>query len=264
LDISKDVLSADYSLKNQVKISSVADNGTTLAGTSTKKGDGILHDVKVSFKPSDVLAVEAKVDTSGKLSFKVDYTEIQNVKVTANTSLPDVTAGDLELNYAAGGSSFATSATLSAAPKFLVSASNSSYVKGLTAAVEMSFDAASGAWTKYGVAAMFKQGDLTGTAVATDKFDTVKVGMAHQYSDAFAWAAEYVKKLSRGDGSFTIGTSYKMDNSSSIKTKLDNNGILTTCYKLEVKKGTSFAATAEMSALNLERAPKLGFTCVLK
>ena len=31
LDISKDVLSADYSLKNQVKISSVADNGTVRA-----------------------------------------------------------------------------------------------------------------------------------------------------------------------------------------------------------------------------------------
>lgn len=236
-----------------------------VSATSTKKADSIGHEIKVNMSPASGVAVEGKVDASGKIGFKVDYTDIKNVKVTANVAVPDVLASDVDLVVTTGGST-ATETTigLSSTPKVHFVASNSGFVSGMTSAAELSFDMAKGGLSKYGFATSYKQGDMTAVAQATDKLDTVKVGLVHNYSDAFSWAAEYAKKLSKDSSTFTVGQSFKIDPSSSIKAKLDNNGVLSAVYKLEVKKGTSFAATAEMSALNLEKAPKLGFTVSMK
>jgi len=261
---TKDLFNEDYSLKNQLKISQKASNGTSLQATATTNGAGLKSELKTTIKASDVVSVETKIDCCNKVSFKIDYTELQNVKVVCNTSLPGVGSGDIEATWTSGGTQVMSNVGLSLAPKFVLSASNTTYMQGLTAGAELGYDAGKGAMTKLGVGALYKTGDLTYIGKLEDKLDTLKASVLHQKSDTFTWAAEYLKKMSKGETTMTLGSSFKVDDTSSVKAKLDNHGIVTALYKLEIKKGTTFACSAELNSLDLQRAPKLGFNVTLK
>merc|ERR1711865_1010780 len=71
---TKDLFNEDYSLKNQLKISQKASNGTSLQATATTNGAGLKSELKTTIKASDVVSVETKVDCCNKVSFKIDYT----------------------------------------------------------------------------------------------------------------------------------------------------------------------------------------------
>merc|ERR1711865_23500 len=237
----KDLLTGDYTLKQQLKISGNSDAGA-LKANSTIKGSSMTSDATACFKWNNKLDLETKVDTASKISIKAMYNpDVDNVTVTTNTSLPGFD-GDAEVLYKKGGQDVSTTVGFSIAPKISVCYVNSKLADNVTAACEVGYDAAKGSLSKYGALVQYTKGDAIFLAKADDKFDSFKVSMLHNTSADFSWAAELSKKMSKGETTMTIGTACKLDGGSSVKAKIDSHGVASAVYKVDVRKGLTFAA----------------------
>lgn len=261
----KDVLSQDYSFKNQVKISSSGSDGSKLQSSATQKGDSVTIDGAATVEVAPGTTVQTKVDSASKVSVKIEAADVVGAdKVIVDTSVPGVSSGDVELQKVMGNLAVSTKVGLQLAPKVSVSATHNALVDGLIVGAEAGYDASKGQVSKYGVLLNYKSGDVTAQLIGTDKLDTIKASVLHDYSSSFSYAAELVKKMSKNETTMTLGSNYKISGSTTFKAKVDNNGTITTMYKFEVAKGTTFAASAELNSFNLEKFPKMGFTVTLK
>jgi len=157
-DIGKAVkdLLYKYDFDNKASISTKTAAGVDVSGSAVKKMDVLGMELKGGYKINKILSAEAVMTEKGKakLVSKAKFDDlIPGVKATLTGSVPDISAGKLELDSIKGNVGMKATVGIGASPKVDASAcyNGGSWALGGDA----SYDSAKGAVTKYGLAGTY-------------------------------------------------------------------------------------------------------------
>jgi len=128
--------------------------------------------------------------------------------------------------------------------------------QSVTLGCSMDYSTTKSALTKLGAALQFVQPDFTVVAKCSDS-----VGKAdgqvytgsyyHKVSGDMQVGAELTKAMNKPDVSLAFGTAYKLDKDTSVKAKVDSDGILCASYKQKVSSMTTMTLASQIDTVNL-------------
>lgn len=110
---------------------------------------------------------------------------------------------------------------------------------------------------EYNFGARYSMSNLHIAALFEKSMRTVKIGYAQQIDPNVTVATEFAQDLQSETGTkpkpvFTVGSSYKIDNDSSVRAKMNSNGIVNATYSLRINErlAANISAQANAFALN--------------
>jgi len=254
-----DLLSKDYKVgKTTVEVKSKTPSGVTFTPLATKSGDAVSGQLTAKYNFMPWLSGECVFGTSGSLSLTV---EAENALTKGLT----LTA---ECDRAAPGKpGLLASGNLIADFKSELLACKTSYdfyKKDLLAscatvygAMNMGLDCTyctnKMAVQKYAAACQFVQPEFIVSAKCDDKGGkkTLSCSYYHKVSKDMQLGVAVGKPLSKPDVNIEFGTAYKLDGDTTVKAKVDSEGILCTSYKTKISSLTSMTLAAQVDTVNL-------------
>lgn len=105
---------------------------------------------------------------------------------------------------------------------------------------------------------------VTPVFCSTDKADTIKASYIHSLSSSSSVGAEIAHKISKNDITFTAGASYKLDDYTTSKFRLNNRGSIAAVLQHEFRPKSTFTISGEVDSKALEKSAKVGFALSLK
>ena len=99
-----------------------------------------------------------------------------------------------------------------------------------------------------------------------DKGDTVKASYLHHLDQVrkSAAVAEFSRRFSTNENTFTVGGLYAVDNLTVVKAKLNNHGKLGAVLQHEVIPKSVLIIASEFDTMALDKTPRFGLSLALK
>ena len=119
--------------------------------------------------------------------------------------------------------------------------------------VDCGYSTAKGALSKYAAACQFVQPEFTVAAKCDDKGGkkTLSCSYYHKVSGDMQLGVAIGKPLSKADINIEFGTAYKLDKDTTVKAKVDSEGILCCSYKQKISGLTTMTLAAQVDTVNL-------------
>lgn len=228
-----------------------------------KKGTGISGDVKGSFSKSGV-TFDTTVSSDSKVSTALNFDVAKGMKCSVSASIPDKASGKLSLSMKQPYVAAKGSVGLNTAPKVEGSICTG-ISKGLIGA-DLGYDTAKSTMTKMNFGVGYAAEDFGISVFLMDKLDTVKVSYSHKIlnTNSATVGAEVVRKLSKSETTFTIGALTKLEEGATAKAKIDNHGVCSMLYQLDIRPKTVATFSAQFDMKTLDKNAKVGMNLAIK
>jgi hypothetical protein len=281
-DFSKkgnDLFSNDYSFDRKLKWTTVSAAGVTFTSEGTltpKKLDGKFT---AKWSPAEGLLVDKlSVGSDGRL---VGEATLKNALVQGKVSSDLVCRvqdgagkapqGEMELKV--NGDKFALDVCTDVVNGPTVSTSASfalprNVLLGASCKVNTKLDESSGASpevTDYNVALSYTKGDVIASLATKSKLSEATFTLHNAYSPQTTLAMQVALTTAKGDlKSMQVGAIHQLDADTKVQTKVDQKGVISANYILQVKPGVKAIASVQVDALNFAGdAHKLGLSLIL-
>lgn len=261
---ARDLLYKDYQADHKFTITTYTSTGVAITSTGIKKGEIFLADVSTQFKNKNI-TTDVKVDTNSNLLTTVTVDEpAPGLKAIFSFIAPDQRSGKVELQYQHEYAGISTSIGLTANP-----AVNFSGVVGnncLAAGTDLSFDTASGNFTKFNAGLNITRSDLIASLTLNDKGDTLTASYYHSVSPLTntAVGAELSHSFSSNENTLTIGTQHALDPLTTLKARVNNYGKANALIQHEWRPKSLFTISGEVDTRAIEKSAKIGLALALK
>lgn len=257
------VLAKGYDTANKLEVNSASDlnGGTSLKTTFLRSAaDSISAVLKASTKSHGV-NIEGTFNGAGTITAKASMADvIDGVTLTVDTSLsggakiadiatPTVTAdyhkGNIAAKVSVAGSTLDASATFTSGDLSVGAASH--------------YDSSSGTLGDPSIAASYSMGatGLTASMIGLTG-DDIRGTITHSVSHDLDVAATFASK----DSKFSVGAGYTIDKDSSVKAKINSDGVLNVGYARKLTAKASLNAGLQVDTNNMDER-KLGVSMVL-
>ena len=119
--------------------------------------------------------------------------------------------------------------------------------------IDCAYSTSKGKLTKYAAATQFVQPEFTIMAKCADSggAKTMTCSYFHKVSGDMQLGVEIAKPLAKPDVAIQFGTAYKLDKDTTVKAKVDSEGILCTSYKQKISALTTMTLAAQVDTVNL-------------
>ncbi|CAN6550585.1 hypothetical protein FF1_011519 [Malus domestica] len=267
LDIGKkarDLLYKDYQSDHKFTVTTYTSTGVAISSTGIRKGDLYLGDVSTQLKNKNI-TTDVKVDTNSNVITTITVDEPSpGLKAIFSFIAPDQRSGKVELQYQHEYAGISTSIGLTANPIV-----NFSGVVGnnlLSLGTDLSFDTASGNFTKVNAGLNFTHSDLIASLLLNDKADTITASYYHTVSPLTntAVGAELSHSFSSNENSLTIGTAHALDPLTTVKARVNNYGRASALIQHEWRPKSFFTISGEVDTRAIEKSAKVGLALALK
>lgn len=261
---ARDLLYRDYQSHHKFTVSTVAANGLAITPSATKKGESLLADVNAQWKNNNI-TTDLKLDINSNLCSTITIDELApGLKTILSFGTPDRRSGKVEVQYFHEHAGISTSIGLAATP--LVSFSGVAGSNTVALGTDISFDTASGNFTKYNAALNFSSGDLIASFALNDKFDTLTASYMHTVNPLTntAVGAELSHCFSSSENTLTIGTQHALDPLTSVKARVNNNGIASALIQHAWRPKSLVTISGEVDTRAIEKSAKVGIALALK
>ncbi|KAK6160024.1 hypothetical protein DH2020_003405 [Rehmannia glutinosa] len=271
---ARDLLYRDYQGDQKFTLTTYTANGVAITSSGTKKGDLFIADVNTQLKNKNI-TTDVKVDTNSNVSLLTlldhsFYTTITvdepapGVKAIFSFVAPDQKSGKVELQYLHEYAGISTSLGLTAKPivNFSGVAGNGKAAFG----TDISFDTATGNFTKYNAGVSFTTADLVASLALNDKGETVTASYFHTVSPLTntAVGAELTHSFSTNENTLTIGTQHLLDPLTSVKARVNNYGKASALIQHEWRPKSLITISGEVDTRAIEKSAKVGLAVALK
>lgn len=268
--VAKKLLNDDYVSANKLKVSSKTSSGVTytVTGVHNAKQDAIDADLAAKFKLKDATVttklftaaktptVELKYESSDGKGRKVNITTLGG-KGLGNTSA-EINAGALGIKLGADliKSDMYASAAVAVSPEnfkgFIVLGAEGTYSSGTKEVTS----------TNYAVS-FFDGKESEASVHVLDQGRKGMVSYSHHVRQGFSVGAQmtYIKETKAT--MLNMGLAYRMDGATTIKAKMDSEGICGLSYIQEIRPKTTLIMSSKFSAKTLEN-PKLGISLAIE
>jgi voltage-dependent anion channel protein 2 len=261
---ARDLIYKDYQVDHKFTITTYTSTGVALTSTGIKKGELLLADVNTQLKNKNV-TTDIKVDTNSNLFTTITVDEpAPGLKSIISFKIPDQRSGKVELQYQHEYAGISTSIGLNANPIV-----NFSGVVGnnlLSAGTDLSFDTATGGFTKCNVGLNFIKDDLIASLTLNGKGDSLNASYYHIVSPLSntAVGAELTHSFSSNENTLTIGTQHALDPLTTVKGRVNNNGRASALIQHQFRPKSFFTVSGEVDTRAFEKSAKVGIALALK
>lgn len=271
-DIGKkcsDLLSKDFKVsENKVEVKTKTANGVAFTPVATKTDDKFAGSLAAKYGFPFATA-EATLKTSGVVETSIESTKLApGLTATLDVATPVpgkagfLASGKATLDYKQ--ELFSAKATYDWI-KGDAACSLSTAAMGTTMGCDAAYSTSKSALTKYAVAAEYAQKDYTVAASLTEAVgkpngSTYMGSYFHSVSSALQVGTE-VKKAGDKDVALAFGCMYKLDKATTVKGKVDADGIISTSYKQVISPISTLTIAAQIDTVNLSQSSKhkMGF-----
>ncbi|KAL9390392.1 hypothetical protein Peur_018997 [Populus x canadensis] len=267
LDIGKkarDLLYKDYQSDHKFTVTTYTSAGVAITSTGIKKGELFLADISSQLKNKNI-TTDVKVDTNSNLLTTITIDEpAPGLKTIFSFKVPDQRSGKVELQYQHEYAGISTSLGLTANPIVNFSGVVGSNVVAL--GTDLSFDTATGNFTKCNAGLSYTNSDLIASLTVNDKGDTLSASYYHTVSPLTSTAvgAELTHSFSSNENILTIGTQHALDPLTTVKARLNNYGKVSALIQNEWRPKSLFTISGEVDTKAIEKSAKVGLALSLK
>ncbi|XVF43057.1 hypothetical protein PTKIN_Ptkin02bG0010300 [Pterospermum kingtungense] len=261
---ARDLLYKDYQADHKFTLTTYTSNGVAITSSGTKKGELLLGDVSTELKNKNI-TTNVKVDTHSNLFATVTVDEpAPGLKSIFSFKIPDQRSGKVELQYQHEYAGISTSIGLTANP--LVNFSGVVGNNSVAVGTDLSFDTASGNFTKLNAGLSFTHSDLIASLTLNDKGDTLNASYYHTVSALTntSVGAELTHSFSSNENTLTIGTQHTLDPLTTVKARVNNYGRASALIQHEWRPKSLFTISGEVDTRAIEKSAKVGLALALK
>mmetsp|Transcript_3729 Transcript_3729/g.6547 ORF Transcript_3729/g.6547 Transcript_3729/m.6547 type:complete len:275 (+) Transcript_3729:93-917(+) len=259
---AKDILTSGYNYDQKLLLNSKASNGVVFKSSHAILSNGpIIGDLAVSSKQGSV-GVAVKVDTSSKVTADVslDNAITKGLKIVVRGTYPEPQVLSISEEYRHE----LFTATASFDSRKILSGSAVVGLDSLSIGGQVEYDVNKGAATKYDTGIQFTKPDFSISALLRSKSNEIATLYVHNLSSSQAIAAEFVHKRSTNSNLLTLGTVYKLDKTSSLKSKIDTEGVASVSYSQELRPGVTGVLASSFNMKSYDKdAHKIGLSLVV-
>ncbi|KAJ8441309.1 hypothetical protein Cgig2_024821 [Carnegiea gigantea] len=232
---ARDLLYKDYQSDHKFTLTTFTSTGVAITSTGTKRGELFLADVSAKLVNKNIMT-DVKVDTNS----------------------------NVELQYLHEYAGISTSIGLTANP--IVNFSGVIGNSGLALGTDLSFDTASGNFTKCNAGLSYANSDLIASLNVNDKGDTLYASYYHTVSPLTntAVGAELSHSFSSNENTLTFGTQHTLDPLTTVKSRVNNLGIASALLQHEWRPKSLVTISGEVDTRAIEKSAKLGLALALK
>ncbi|KAL8518796.1 hypothetical protein ACS0TY_009956 [Phlomoides rotata] len=261
---ARDLLYRDYQGDQKFTLTTYTSNGVAITSTGTKKGEQLLADVNTQLKNKNI-TTDIKVDTNSNVYTTITVDEpAPGVKAIFSFVAPDQKSGKVELQYLHENAGISTSLGLTAKP--IVNLSGVAGNHKIAVGTDISFDTATGNFTKYNTGISYTTADLVASFALDNKFDTITASYFHTVSPLTntAVGAELTHGLSTNENTLTIGTQHSLDLLTSVKARVNNYGKASALIQHQWRPKSFVTISGEVDTRAIEKSAKIGLAVALK
>ncbi|TKY58801.1 Mitochondrial outer membrane protein porin of 36 kDa [Spatholobus suberectus] len=261
---ARDLLFKDYQNDHKFTITTYTSTGVEITSTGVRKGEIYLADVSTKLKNKNI-TTDVKVDTNSNLRTTITVDEpAPGLKTIFSFIFPDQKSGKVELQYLHEYAGISTSIGLTANPIV-----NFSGVVGnnlVSVGTDLSFDTASGNFTKYNAGLNISHTDLIASLTLNDKGDNLNASYYHIVSPLTntAVGAELSHSFSSNENMLTIGTQHALDPLTLLKARVNNYGRTSALIQHDWTPRARFSLVGEVDTGAIGKSAKLGLAVALK
>ncbi|KAF8408053.1 hypothetical protein HHK36_007194 [Tetracentron sinense] len=258
------LLYKDYQTDHKFNLTTYTSTGIAITSSGTKKGDLFLADVNTQLKNKNI-TTDVKVDTNSNLSAIITIDEpAPGLKTIFSFIVPDQRSGKVELQYLHDYAGISTSIGLTANPIVNFSGVIGSNI--VSVGTDLSFDTATGNFTKCNTGLSFSKADLIASMTLNDKGDTLNASYYHTVSPLTntTVGAELTHSFSSNENTLTIGTQHALDPLTLVKARVNNYGKASALIQHEWRPKSLFTISGEVDTRAIEKSAKVGLALVLK
>ncbi|XP_027097579.1 mitochondrial outer membrane protein porin of 36 kDa-like [Coffea arabica] len=261
---ARDLLYKDYQRDHKFTVTTYTANGVAITSSGIKKGELFLADVNTQLKNKNI-TTDVKVDTNSKVFTTITVDEpAPGLKTIISFVVPDQRSGKVELQYLHEYAGISTGIGLTANP--IVNFSGVAGNDKLALGADLSFDTATGNFTKYNAGFSFTNSDLIAALTLNDKGDTLTASYYHSVSPLTntAVGAELSHGFSSNENTLTIGTQHSLDPLTTLKARVNNYGKASALIQHEWRPKSLFTISGEVDTRAIEKSAKIGLAVALK
>ncbi|KAL3631121.1 hypothetical protein CASFOL_024105 [Castilleja foliolosa] len=261
---ARDLLYRDYQGDQKFTLTTHTANGVAITSSGTKKGDIFIADVNTQLKNKN-MTTDVKVDTNSSVYTTITVDEpAPGVKAIFSFVAPDQKSGKVELQYLHEHTGISTSIGLTAKPivNFSGVAGNHKTAFG----TDISFDTATGNFTKYNSGVSFTTTDLIASLALNDKGESITASYFHTISPLTntVVGAELTHSFSTNENTLTIGAQHLLDPLTSVKARVNNFGKASALIQHEWYPKSVITISGEVDTRAIEKSAKIGLAVALK
>jgi hypothetical protein len=229
---ANDLLKKEFISDNEFEIEQNTTNGLKFKANGKREGTGFNTDFEVEYKDKAAgLSVKEKLNAKNDLTLEVSLeNKVANgLKVSVESTTTSGAPKALKAAFEYSNNS-ATSNVNIDLQKFNVDASATFAYDAFLIGAKTEFDTSKGSVNGADAVIQYTNKDFVVTAGLNSKVDEINATYIHNLPNNTTVAGTYIFNTTKGTNTFTVGGSYKTDASSSIKAKVDNNGLLSLLY----------------------------------
>ncbi|CAA7397237.1 unnamed protein product [Spirodela intermedia] len=261
---ARDLLYKDYQTDQKFAITTYAANGVAITSSGSKKHDLIFGEIHAQLKNKGV-TTDVKVNSNSNLFTTVTVDELApGFKSIFSFVVPDQRSGKVELQYLHDYAGISASFGLTANP--VVNFASVLGTKALAAGADLSFDTASGNFTKYNAGLTVTNADLIASLTLNDKGDSLTASYYHLVSPLTSTAvgAELTHSFSSNENTLTFGTQHALDPLTMVKARVNNFGKASALVQHEWRPKSLVTISGEVDTKAIDKSSKVGLSLVLK
>ncbi|CAA0834707.1 Mitochondrial outer membrane protein porin 1 [Striga hermonthica] len=261
---ARDLLYRDYQGDQKFTLTTYTANGVAITSSGSKKGELFLADVNTQLKNKN-MTTDVKVDTNSNVYTTITVDEpAPGVKAIFSFVAPDQRSGKVELQYLHEYAGISTSLGLTAKP--IVNFSGVAGNQNAAFGTDISFDTATGNFTKYNAGISFTNADLIASLTLNDKGESVNASYFHTVSPLSntAVGAEFTHSFATNENTLTIGTQHMLDPLTSVKARVDNYGKASALIQHEWRPKSLVTISGEVDTRAIEKSAKIGLAVAIK
>lgn len=261
---ARDLLYRDYQSDHKFTVTTYTTTGVAITSSGTKKGELFVADVNTQLKNKNI-TTDIKVDTNSNLLTTITVDEpAPGLKTIFSFIVPDQRSGKVELQYLHEYAGISTSIGMTANP--IVNFSGVIGNNCLSIGTDLSFDTASGNFTKYNAGLNVTHADLIASLTLNDKGDTLNASYYHMVKPwtNTAVGAELSHSFTSNENTLTIGTHHALDPLTSVKARVNNYGKANALIQHQWRAKSLVTISGEVDTRAIEKSAKVGIAVVLK
>lgn len=261
---ARDLLYRDYQSDHKFTLTTYTANGVGITTSGIKKGESLLGDVTTQLKNKNITA-DIKVDTYSNLSTIITIDEpAPGLKTIFSFMVPDQRSGKAEVQYLHEYAGVSTSLGLTANP--IVNFSGVAGNNVLSLGTDLSYDTATGNFTKYNGGLSVTTSDLIASLTLNDKGNTLTASYYHTVSPLTSTAvgAELSHSFSTKENTLHIGTQHALDPLTTVKARVNNNGKASALIQHQFRPKSLFTISGEVDTRAIEKSAKVGLALAIK
>ncbi|XVF67439.1 hypothetical protein PTKIN_Ptkin10aG0121800 [Pterospermum kingtungense] len=274
--IANDLLRKGYNQDQILSISTHSCNGVmvpctlhhlqTLTSRAVKHGRQSTMQLGARYKYKNA-AIDVNMDTKSSISTTLTLGGefLPSTHVKASVRFPDCNSSKLNLKF----QHFFRNATLlfsvglNRSPDVMLSATigTSSIAFGM----ESKYKTASRSFTQYDAGISVTKPTCDASIILAEKCDLLRLAYAHHFghSRKISAVAEVTRRLSKNKNSLAVGVSCILDNLTTVKAKLNNQGKLQALLIHKIKPNSCLNISGEVDMKALDKIPRIGLALAL-